>query len=238
MPFISIVSAASPRGFTTRAAVKAALNIADDVETYDAHIDRLIGSVSNTIERITDRVWPADRVSESIPGGGDFYLLLARRPIIEVHSVTQDGSTVSPSAYSINAEAGALYNQSGWAYSGGRYGLSEFPLPGSGAPTIVVNYTAGYIMPGTVDPDNEEAFLETTLPEGLQEIAIRAVHLLLAPLLEADGEIPRDPNIKAERLGDASISYGMAAGDSASFESTLRGWLHEGRWIGAPYVGL
>jgi len=231
MPFIEILDAASPRAFTTLADVKAALGIT--VTTFDVEIARLIESVSSLIENVTGKVWAADRVRERVAGHGDLYLMLDRRPILSVDSVTLDGSTIAPSAYLINAEAGALFNANGWRYTGLYGGLAELPMPGSGAPLYVVEYTGGHIMPGTMDGATPVA---STLPKALQDIAIRGIHLYLAPKLAGDGET-RDPTIKAERLGDASITYAVAdGGDGLTPDGMIRAWLEAGRWISAPFV--
>lgn len=66
-------------------------------------------------------------------------LVLARRPVIEIISVTQTGSGLSESDYLVDAASGVLY-RSGTGWFSDRFGQCSF----WGVGNTVVEYTAGY----------------------------------------------------------------------------------------------
>lgn len=127
---LSVITAAT-QDLATLATVKAALGITDGTE--DATLPPLISSASAAIAGYCNRVFIEEDVEETLrPCGRQHELMLARYPVSNVGSVTEDDDVVAPSGYEVDLAIGIisrLFGDRGGYWSGGK---------------IVVAYKAGY----------------------------------------------------------------------------------------------
>lgn len=140
---------------TTVTRVKSELGLTSTSD--DALLSDIVDRASDAVESYCHRKFAREVVSETLPGYGGIHLQLARTPVVTVSSVTQNGSTIASTDYSIaDSDKGWLYRRSGWGWTAQTYeGLHStwswldqgFPMPGQEEPNFVAAYTAGYILP-------------------------------------------------------------------------------------------
>jgi hypothetical protein len=175
--------------------VKCYFNLTDD--SQDPKIERLIKYATDTVQKLTGRVFASERVRESVRGYGRTFLTLSRFPVSEVHSVTQNGEIILD--YSIHSQdSGLLYRADGWQWTIGRwFGATCDPAPGTEAPEFIVEYTAGYIMPDET---------ERNFPYDLEQAVFEMI---------SDKLTNTDPNVSSIKVGDYSVSYRDSSGSGA-----------------------
>lgn len=164
---VTVVEPASDYLLTTLARAKAELGITETDD--DDVLTDMIVRASSAIERECRRKFGVETVTETLDGTGSRLLGLSRYPIVEVTEVTEDGTALESTEYSIeDADAGALYRANGWGRSGGlrMWGTeaysSGYILPGYQDQRYSVTYRAGYLLPGQVNP-----FILPGTPENL-----------------------------------------------------------------------
>jgi hypothetical protein len=181
-----VTTAATSTDLTVLATVKEELGIAPQDNSNDAVLQKAIRRASGIVteycgqkfaqETVTETFWP-----EYSRGGCAVQmtsLLLTRRPIVSIASVTVDGSEKSSSEYRFNSASGELAAISSSGYPS-FWGIAQ------GA---VVVYTAGY------------ALLDS-LPDGIED----AVLILIRDAWFAKG---RDPRVRSESIpGVISYDY-------------------------------
>lgn len=142
---MSILTVTTPRTddglLVTLEALKTELQI--KVDTNDDYLSALLLRVSEAIETHCNRVFAVETVTEVFRpdpcAKAQEALILGRRPVITITSVTVDGEALSASDYEVDAESGLLYRLS-----------SDARTTWSGAKITVV-YSAGYAtIPGPV----------------------------------------------------------------------------------------
>ena len=126
--------------------------------------DRPMGYDPGWTGTYLDRFGPADSRHTQ--------LLLARRPIVSVTSVVEDGTTLDASSYESNGAAGILTRLS-----------SDVPAAWA-ARKIVITYVAGWLLP-------EDA--SANMPGDIEDAAIRLIK-------SARFARERDPYIKSETI--------------------------------------
>lgn len=102
------------------AEVKKQLNIPDSDTSQDAELADFIASITDVIEDVVGPVVPRE-VTE-VHDGGTEVVILRQPPVLDVTSVTEDGSAVDPSGYTASLDAGVLY-RTGRTWAGGRAGV-------------------------------------------------------------------------------------------------------------------
>jgi uncharacterized phiE125 gp8 family phage protein len=178
LTIITPASAANQR-LCTLAAVKAELGISGAGE--DTALDLLRDSASAAIASWCGRVL-AEEVVQQLwrPICWAEVLILRRRPVTAISSITEDGVAVAAGDRELDADAGMLWRLSSDARSTWR------------ASKIVASYTAGYRVPDQASP---------TLPADIQRAAV----LTVAAMYHARG---RDPSLRSESSeGVASRSW-------------------------------
>lgn len=192
---VEVITPAATTGLTTLARVKSELEIADT--SMDTLLTSWIADASAEIVRFCGRPFARETYRETLSGYGGTRLMLARTPVVSVASVLHNSDVITD--FVINdADAGLLYRERGWQWSAGvGWNITSYVVPGSEAPKFVVEYTAGYLLPGAATP---------TLPGDIERACIELVKAVHAAR-------KRDPAITAERLGDYQASYaeGMPA---------------------------
>ena len=189
---ITVTSAATSSKLTTLAAAKVELNITSTA--YDSRLNSLIQQASDIITRYTGRTFARQTYTETLASNGGPVLILENTPIVSISLVTDDGTTVSSTTYSIeNRDAGLLFNPSGWRNTmlyvsniegfalGVNYGKRSWS----------VSYTAGYKLPGSTS-----ASTGPTLPTDVERACLEIVkgsYLRLGA----------DPAVKSQRTGEA-----------------------------------
>lgn len=190
---ITVASPASVTALTTLERVKAELGISDDAS--DALLRAKIREASSDINA---RAWadPFEAVTQTFwHVGCEEYLILQRRPNVTIASIAVDD--VAATDFRIDPGAGLLF----------RLDASGYPVSWRASKSIVVAYSAGYIMPGQTGANLEPA-LEAAAVELLQSYwASRG----------------RDPLIRSESvpgLGDVTYWVG-AVGESGELPPSV-----------------
>ncbi len=187
---VSVVEAAGSRRLTTVDHVTSELRIVDAADT--AAIERWIDQASSAIETFCSRVFAAERVIETfdlVPGDATRpKLVLKRYPVFEVVSVICDGAPVDPDAYRTNRENGMLRLKSGlWRGS-----------------EIIVDYRAGYRLPGEIAETEAPDASALPLPSDIESATIQVVNA-------KRHASRRDPLMRAESLeGISSMTFATA----------------------------
>jgi hypothetical protein len=131
--------------------LKALLGITDSAN--DALLGNIIQRGSDAIARFCNRVFAQRTVIETLPGPGGQLLKLKFSPIITLTSIALDGETVDSDTYTLTEpDAGIVFCESCWAYTGHKY-------------SYAATYTHGYNLPemtgnDTIPPDIQQAALE------------------------------------------------------------------------------
>lgn len=170
----TVTTAPEATDLTTLERVKLELGIdnTDNDDLLEAKIAEASADIEASIGRtvcragITETFWP-------VTGNT---MILDRWPVASITSVTVDDVLLDASEYRLDPETGILY----------RLDASGYPCTWYAAKSIIVVYTAGYIMPGETDRD---------LPYALEGAAIE----LVSSYWQARG---RDASLKAEEIPD------------------------------------
>jgi hypothetical protein len=187
------------------------LQISDPTDNDKALIEKHIAGVSAAIAKYCDRVFPAERVEETLWDARDIHgfgrgpyvafpfhhfrqhghnsLYLKRWPIISIDSVYVDDvaltSDSNDASLRIDRDNGVLYNL-----------RDGFPARWHFGKSVVATYTGGY----------------ETIPEDLQRIAIRWVEMSWF----AAGQ---DVTVRSEQVyGIASVTYGNSGSSTSKVD--------------------
>jgi len=201
---ITVVEPAADYLLTTRERAKAELGIT--TTTDDDIISDMIVRASSAIERECRRKFGVETVTETLDGTGSRLLGLSRYPIVEVTEVTEDGTVLETTEYSVeSAEDGALYRANGWGRTGGlrMWGTeaysSGYILPGYQDLRYSVTYRAGYLLPSDVNP-----WILPGTPENLPG-AIEQACLETVKAWFSSRDI--DPALASVQVGQLRVSY-------------------------------
>ena len=190
----------SSDALTTIAACEEALGIASGAE--DTYLTRLIETTSSRIKTYCGRTfYRSDDIEEDVPGYGTSHLLLSRRPIVgAITSITYDTASIDSDSYKIlDADAGILYNSTGWILtSSGVNNMTSDAYPGSEDPLYQVTYDGGYVTPNQVDLTT---FATRTLPYDLEQACIDFVTWFYR-------KKGKSPGVTSEKLLSWAVSYG------------------------------
>jgi Phage gp6-like head-tail connector protein len=160
--------------------LKALLGIADSA--HDTLLGNIIQRGSDAIARFCNCVFAQRTVIETLPGPGGQLLKLKFSPIVTLTSIAFDGATVDPDTYTLTEpEAGIVFCESYWAYTGHKY-------------SYAATYTHGYNLPDMAGAD--------TLPHDIQQAALELCKgMWLAR--------QRDPSVTMESVPDVyTVQYG------------------------------
>ena len=203
-----MASILTEHALTTVATMLAELGLLD---TQTALLERLINAASERIERFCHRHFEyGAEIEEATAGMGTPFLVLSRTPLVEIASVTMDGTAFDEDSYEVaDAEAGTVYRAAGWPWAGLRLsGIAQDPLPGTERQNIVATYAGGYVTPaqevapgeGNGEPDPG---LPRTLPYDLEQCVIDTVVYLYR-------NRGQDLSIVSERVLSAAYQYDRA----------------------------
>ncbi len=181
---LTVTTAATVTNLTTLERVKAELSITDNAgdvllraKIREASSDISARAWADPLETVTETFWDFAYDSRE-------FLLLRRRPNVTISSVTIDD--VATTDYRLDDETGQLY----------RLTPDGFPWVWLSYKSIVVSYSAGYIMPGQTNANLEPAL------EGA------AIELLQSYWIGRD----RDPMIRSEDVpGLGAVQYWVGA---------------------------
>jgi hypothetical protein len=188
---VTVTVPAVHKEFTSLNVVKDEMNITGSSD--DAVLVQLIQESRDFIVRYCGREFARETVVETFDSRGGFNLMMSRTPVISITQITDDGSTVSSTKYSIDdADAGLVFNDNGWRNTQ-MYGqwIEPFPLL-EGKRDWSVTYVSGYVMPGSTEAAR-------TLPFDLERASIDIVKTKFYQRQD-------DPTIQSEKTGDASIT--------------------------------
>lgn len=132
---LTVTTPAESQRLTTLSAVKAELNLTGNGD--DAYLAKLIDRASDMVSRHCNRSFARETVTEAFrlvaPERG---LSLARWPLANILSVTENGHTLTASDYEAEAETGLFYR------------LADDRRTLWPAGKVEVRYSAGYTIPG------------------------------------------------------------------------------------------
>jgi hypothetical protein len=166
--------------------LKAILGISDSAS--DTLLGNIIQRGSDAIARFCNRVFAQRTIIETLPGTGGQLLKLKFAPITMLTSIAFDGDTVESDSYAlIEPDAGMVYREARWCYTGHAYDYSA-------------TYTHGYNLPDMAGAD--------TLPHDIQQAALE-----LSKGMKLARQ--RDPSVTMESVPDVyTVQYGAKDGGS------------------------
>jgi hypothetical protein len=177
---VSVITPPAASALTALATVRADLGLTATAD--DVWLTAEIEAVSSAMSAYCGRVWGRSTVQETFRAVPPFRsaVLLARAPVVAVASVEVDGALLDAASYELDAGAGILYR------------LNDMDRTGWNARSLVVSYTAGYLLPGQSGRD---------LPADVE----RAARLMVTAAYLARG---RDPMLRSESVqGVSAASY-------------------------------
>jgi hypothetical protein len=174
---LTVTTAASSYDLTALATVKTELGITDNTEndklrTWITQASIIAASYCRRVfarETLTETFRPARNCSSHVE-----FLILQRRPIASITSVTVDDVAVDAAEYETDANPGLLY----------RLDSSGYRSCWSASKSIIVVYLAGYILLDTLPQDIERAVI------------------MMVKDMRADAT--RDPNLRSKRIEGVS----------------------------------
>jgi len=131
---VFIVKARSATPLVSLADFKTHLNITST--TNDEELRRMLLSASDLAERVTGRIFRLTTFTEAHDGGTSA-IRLRRLPVVSLTTVTESGSTITSSGYTLDANAGVLYRGSSTApmeWTAGQRNVSVTYVAGEGDP--------------------------------------------------------------------------------------------------------
>src|SRR5918992_4470998 len=172
--------------------LKALLGITDSAN--DALLGNIIQRGSDAIARFCNRVFAQRTVQETLPGPGGQLLKLKFSPVVTLTSIALDGETVDSNTYVLTEpEAGIVFRESYWAYTGHKY-------------SYTATYTHGYNLPDMTGND--------TLPHDIQQAALE---LCKGMWLGRH----RDPSVSMESVPDVYTVQCGAQGNGGALVGAL-----------------
>jgi hypothetical protein len=151
-----------------------AVRLLGGIEIPDFDLGMLIAAASQAIEERCRRTFRKQEHTEIYDGVTGRRLLLRNYPI---HAASvQTAAGVPLTGFQIMQEEGMLFRREGWP---------------CGERSIIVSYTAGYVLPGDATEENPR-----TIPEALEYACILMIK-----------HMQREPGVQQERVGDISVTY-------------------------------
>ena len=115
--------------------LKAILDITDGAN--DTLLGNIIQRGSDAVARFCNRVFAQRTVQETLPGPGGQLLKLKFSPVVTLTSITLDGETVDSATYTlIEPDAGMVYREAGWFYTGHAYDYAATYTHGNNLPDM------------------------------------------------------------------------------------------------------
>lgn len=181
---LTVLTAATSRLLTTKDAL--GLQLGDAVVLAQVDLfDQLIAHASAAVERECGLVLAQQRYREILLRQRDPMLLLKRRPIVEVDSVTLDGTAYTD--YRIEQPgAGILYRRDGWWGLGW---LAEW----------TVTYVAGFILPSQVAATAPEPTGER-LPADIEQAVIETIKVWQHELVPSERVAAKTFGLTGDRI--------------------------------------
>jgi hypothetical protein len=132
---VTVTAPPSTTKLIALADLKAILGITDGAN--DALLGNIIQRGSDAIVRFCNRVFAQRTVAETLPGPGGQLLKLKFAPIVTLTSITLDGETVDSDSYTLTEpEAGMVYREAGWSYTGHAYDYTAIYAHGYNLPDM------------------------------------------------------------------------------------------------------
>ena len=199
----SVVTKAKTTALTTLPAVKLALGVSDsaDDKWLQTQIDLASIAICNYLgvemaedgsrtlgrETVTETFDRRSRYPYIQPFGvvvprreADSTIVLAKRPVVSIGSIAENGTAVDPADYELFATTGVVKR------------LSSYLLAAWPCTIVTVTYTAGWLLPGDENRN---------LPVDIEQAAITYVQAQV-------GARKRDPNVKSVNIpGVRQVDY-------------------------------
>lgn len=131
---VFIVKARTATPLVSLADFKLHLNITST--TNDEELRRMLLSASDLAERVTGRIFRLTAFTESHDGGTGV-VALRRLPVVSITSVTESGTAVAASGYTLDADSGLLFRGSStspWCWMDGQRNVAVTYVAGEGDP--------------------------------------------------------------------------------------------------------
>lgn len=168
--------------------------------TEDDTLSRLINVVSAQIENFLGRkIYYEASIEETMAGHGTMFLVVERKPLLSIASISYDGDAVASDQYEIqDADAGLIYGLAPWKMTGPAVsGITQDPFPGYGRKLYTVTYAGGWVTQPQVDDDGN---LTRSLPYDIEDACLMAIATRYR-------SIGRDRSVASESLLSWSAKY-------------------------------
>lgn len=212
---VTVLTSATSDKLTTVADVKDAMDLTDNAA--DQTLDRFIGRASRRIQRYIGRELGVQQYQAVMESYGGINLQLPAYPvraILRIFDGTDTGTAtaISSTEYRLDAKLGLLNRDIyGWPWSWTqRQDIVLYePEPGREYKRYLVEFSAGYILPGGKDSGSTWDGTTATGPTLDADIQDACIELTRSLYLSRD----RQPGVQSERVGDLSITYTTGADD-------------------------
>lgn len=198
---LTIVRPAESHRLTTLAVVKGELRLTGGAD--DAYLAGLVDQASAAVRTWCGRTFAAEAVREAVDAPRSAGLMLSRWPVVSIEAVTVAGLSCNPALFEAD-ESGTFYRLDG---AGQRIGWCFG--------RIVVEYTAGFILPGKPG---------RTLPEDIERATLT---LVKAEFFART----RDPLIRSEDVNGAVSTAYQVGGFGSSLPPDVEGLLSRHRQV-------
>jgi len=165
--------------------LKAILGITDGAS--DPLLGNIIQRGSDAIARFCNRVFAQRTIIETLPGPGGQPLKLKFSPVVTLTSIAFGETVDSDTCTLTEPDAGIVFREAGWAYTGHQY-------------SYTATYAHGYNLPDMAGTD--------TLPHDVQQAALELCKRMWLAR-------QRDPAVTMESVPDVyTVQYGAKNGSS------------------------
>lgn len=208
---IEVIEPAPDKLLTTLRQVKLTMGIALDNTDNDELLSDMIASASAFVMKYCNRDFAMQTVVESLPGKGVPRLMVSLTPIVEITSISYNGSEFDGWTI-LDRDSGIIHREQGFRSTEIPYAgtIDNFPSTYA-SPDWKVNYTGGYVLPnwGISQIYGDDRFM---LPMDLSRAITDMVKSQFA-------KRKLDGTMKSYKIGDTSITWGSTASSSAAASS-------------------
>lgn len=189
--------ALTAQSLTTLAALKAELSLTSSSD--DAYLEALIERASERLVSLCGgRAFHYSApIVERVAGYATRFLLISRRPLLAIASITAHSTTLTADSYAIHdAQAGVISRVYGaWGQNALGWGVEREPISGSETREYTVTYSGGWVTPTQATGE-----LPRSLPHDIEAAC-------LALAVQEYRQRGRDLSVTSKKVLSASVGY-------------------------------
>lgn len=211
---ITVLNASTSDRLVTVSDVQAELST---TSTNEALLGKLIDRASARASAYCGQPFTIQRYQVKLPSYGGVRLQLPHRNIRTIFFVRDGTDTgqdaLSSTGYRVNAKAGQLERDEGWAWSAQfEHGIVSEPSVGNEYRRWLVEYSAGYIPADGKDSGSTWDGTTSTASSVPLDLGDAAIGLVRRSWFNRS----RDLTVASERVGELSVTYRDLGGSEAS----------------------